>query len=128
MKKLLLGIFLGAVVISACDNDALNPEYPFRIIVKTQEDSTRVQNVLVEAAAPINGNSVWIDGVTNENGEVELEYDKAATLSIRASRGTRPDYTWIGCSEVRLIPNETVIKTVYIQPYDTLLIGCSFDR
>lgn len=128
MKKLVLGLFLTALGLGACDKAALNPDYPFRIIVKTEADSTRVQNVLVEVAAPINGNQVWLSGSSDENGEVEFEYDKAATLNVRASRGKRPDYTWIGCTEVRLIPNQEVIKTVYIEPYDTLLIGCSFDR
>lgn len=128
MKRLLFAFGFLAIVLGACDEAALNPEYPFKIIVKTQEDSTRVQNVLVEVAAPINGNKVWITGTSDQDGEVSFEYDKAATLSVRASRGTRPDYTWIGCTEVRLIPNKEVIKTVYIEPYDTLLIGCSFDR
>ena len=128
MKKFIFAFALVGLIFSACDRAALNPEYPFRIIVKTQEDSTRVQNVLVEVAAPINGNSVFIEGTSDIDGEVTFEYDKAATLSVRATRGTRPDYTWIGCTEVRLIPNKEVIKTVYIEPYDTLLVGCSFDR
>ena len=128
MKKLIIAFFLGILVLGACDQDALNPEYPFRVVVKTQEDSTRAQNVYVEILAPINGNTVYINGYTDEAGEVEFEYDKAATLGIRASRGARPDYTWIGCTEIRLIPNKEVIKTVYIEPFDTLLVGCSFDR
>ncbi len=128
MKKLSLAFFLGIFLIGACDEEALNPEYPFKIVVKTQEDSTRAQNTFVEVLAPINGNTVWLSGYTDEAGEVEFEYDNAATLSVRASRGKRPDYTWIGCTEIRLIPNEQIVKTVYIEPFDTLLVGCSFDR
>lgn len=129
MKKAILGLsILATFLLFSCENKELNPEYPFTIVVKTQDDSTRVQNVFVEVAAPISGNAVFIEGYSNTEGEVDFEYDKAATLSIRASRGARPEYTWIGCTEVRLLPNERVIKTVYIEPYDTLLIGCSFDR
>lgn len=128
MKKLLITFaILGAFLVGACENDELNPEYPFTIVVKTIQDSLRVQNVFVEVNAPVPNNTVFINGSTDENGEVSFNYDQAATLNIRASRGERPDYTWIGCTEVRLIPNESIVKTVYIQPYDSLLIGCSFD-
>lgn len=128
MRKLVAGLaILSGLVFAACENEELNPTYPFTIVVKTLEDSTRVQNVLVEVAAPVPGNTVWINGSSNEVGEVSFRYDQAATLNVRASRGDRPDYTWIGCTEIRLIPNELVTKTVYIEPYDTLLVGCSFD-
>lgn len=128
MRKLVAGIAIFSLILFAsCENEELNPTYPFTIVVKTFEDSTRVQNVFVEVAAPIPGNTVWINGNSNEVGEVDFRYDQAATLNIRASRGKRPDYTWIGCTEIRLIPNEHVTKTVYIEPYDTLLVGCSFD-
>ncbi len=128
MKKLFAGLFCFSLLfLFSCENEELNPEYPFTIVVRTLSDSTRMQNVFVEVSAPIPGNQVWINGNTNEVGEVDFEYDRAATLSIRASRGERPDYTWIGCTEIRLLPNERVTKTVYIEPYDTLLVGCSFD-
>jgi hypothetical protein len=128
MKKVFLALtIISGVAFSACENDELNPEYPFTIIVKTISDSTVVQNVLVEAAAPVPGNKVWLSGNSDTEGKVSLEYDQAATLSIRASRGQRPEYTWIGCTEIRLLPNSVVVKTVYIEPYDSLLIGCSFD-
>lgn len=128
MRKLVAGLaILSGLVFAACENEELNPTYPFTIVVKTLEDSMRVQNVFVEVAAPVPGNTVWINGSSNEEGEVSFRYDQAATLNVRASRGERPDYTWIGCTEIRLIPNELVTKTVYIEPYDTLLVGCSFD-
>ncbi|MCR9152824.1 MAG: hypothetical protein ACPGVV_02725 [Croceimicrobium sp.] len=128
MKKLFLGLAIASMFFySSCENEELNPNYPFTIVVKTQSDSLLVQNVRVEVAAPVPGNKVWLDGRTNTNGEVDFEYDQAATLGVRASRGDRPDYTWIGCTEIRLLPNEHVTKTVYIQPYDSLLVGCSFD-
>lgn len=128
MKKLILAFsLLSAIVLWSCENDELNPEYPFTVVVKTLEDSLVAQNTFVEVAAPIAGNVVWINGYTDEDGRISFEYDRAATLSIRASRGERPDYTWMGCTEIRLIPNEHITKTVYIEPYDSLLIGCSFD-
>ena len=127
MKKIFLPLLGLGLIVGACEFDDLDPEYPFTIVVKTLSDSTRVQNVLVEAAAPVPGNKVWLSGFTNVEGEVNFNYDLAATLSIRASRGERPDYTWIGCTEVRLLPNQQVVKTVYLEPYDSLLIGCSFD-
>jgi len=128
MKKLISGLVLASsILLFSCENEELNPKYPFTIIVKTQSDSLRVQNVLVEVAAPVPGNQVWLKGATNTEGEIDFEYQQAATLGVRASRGERPDYTWIGCTEIRLIPNEHVVKTVYIQPYDSLLVGCSFD-
>jgi hypothetical protein len=99
MKKVFLALtIISGVAFSACENDELNPEYPFTIIVKTISDSTVVQNVLVEAAAPVPGNKVWLSGNSDTEGKVSLEYDQAATLSIRASRGQRPEYTWIGCT------------------------------
>ena len=128
MKKLIFGFgILSAVLLWSCENEELNPEYPFTIVVKTLADSTVAQNTFVEVAAPIAGNKVFIEGYTDEDGRISFEYDQTATLSVRASRGKRPDYTWIGCTEVRLIPNQHITKTVYIEPYDTLLVGCSFD-
>lgn len=128
MKKLFpVFAFVGMFLLFSCENEELNPKYPFTIVVKTQADSLRVQNVRVEVAAPVPGNQVWLDGRTDTEGEIDFEYDQAATLGVRASRGDRPDYTWIGCTEIRLIPNQHITKTVYIQPYDSLLIGCSFD-
>jgi len=127
MKKIFFFLLGLGLIVGACEFDDLDPDYPFTIVVKTLSDSTRVQNVLVEAAAPVPGNKVWLSGFTNVQGEVSFKYDLAATLSIRASRGERPDYTWIGCTEVRLLPNQQVVKTVYLEPYDSLLIGCSFD-
>ena len=127
MKKIFLSLFGLGLIVSGCEFDDLNPDYPFTVVVKTQSDTARVQNVYVEIAAPIPGNQVWLSGFTNEVGEVNFKYSEAATLSIRASRGSRPDYNWIGCSEIRLLPNQQVIKTVYLEPYDSLLIGCSFD-
>jgi len=127
MKKIFFFLLGLGLIVGACEFDDLSPEYPFTVVVKTLSDSTRVQNVVVEVAAPVPGNTVWLSGFTNEEGEVNFKYDQAATLSIRASRGERPDYTWIGCTEIRLLPNQQVLKTVYLEPYDSLLIGCSFD-
>lgn len=128
MRKVFLAILAASALLTwSCENEELNPEYPFTVVVKMVADSSLAQNVFVEVAAPTAGNVVFIEGSTDENGEVSFRYDRAATLGIRASRGTRPDYTWMGCTEIRLIPNEHITKTVYLEPYDSLLVGCSFD-
>lgn len=107
-----------------CQKDDLNPNYPFKVVVKTLADSLRVPNVDVTVLAPIPENVVYFKKTTNIEGEVHFEYDRNAILLIRASRGKRPDYEWIGCSEIRLKANETVSQTVYIRPYDPEVEGC----
>lgn len=129
INKAPLGFLLlfisAALVFSSCDREDLNPDYPFKVVVKTHEDSIRVQNVSVEVLAPTNGSEVFLEGRTNEAGEVEFVYDKPAILLVRALRGERPDLEQIGCTEFRLAPNELVTKTVYIKPFDETVIGCS---
>lgn len=121
-------VLLFGLTIVSCDRSQIEPDYPFKIVVKTKADSSLAQNVFVEVNAPVPGSQVFLEGFSDERGEVSFEYGLPATLVVRASRGKRPDYTWMGCTEVRLLPNEEVVKTVYIEPYDTLLVGCSFDR
>lgn len=111
-------------ITGGCQKEDLDPDYPFKVVVKTLADSTRVPNVDVTVLAPIPENIVYFKGSTNENGEVSFEYDRNAILLIRASRGKRPDYSWIGCAEIRLKANETVSQTVYIRPYDPEVEGC----
>lgn len=116
--------------LSSCDPNNRNADYPFTIIVKTStpDDTVVVPNVLVEINVPIPSANpeIYTFGYTNEAGEVSFEYGESAILAVRASRGTRPRYTWMGCTDVRLLPNEEVVKTVYLEPYDSLLIGCQF--
>ena len=74
MKKLFSGLVIASTIfLFSCENEELNPKYPFTIIVKTQSDSLRVQNVLVEVAAPVPGNQVWLKGATNTEGEIDFE-------------------------------------------------------
>lgn len=125
-KTYILLLFMSAaLVLAGCEQDDLEPDYPFKVIVKTHADSIRVQNVSVEVLAPTDGSVIFLEGQTNENGEVEFVYDKAAILLVRALRGERPDLEQIGCTEIRLAPNELVTKTVYIKPFDETVIGCA---
>lgn len=127
MKKLLflalagIGLF---VALSSCEKEDLDPEYPFTIVVKTFEDSVRVSNAMVEILAPVQGSKVYFKGYTNENGGVSFKYDQDAIFLIRATRGPLNDPSYIGCAEVRLAPNETVVKTVYLQKVDPEIPGC----
>lgn len=124
--SLFLLVFISALlVLASCEREDLNPDYPFKVVVKTHADSIRVQNVSVEVLAPTNGNVVFLTGTTNEAGEVEFVYDKPAILLVRALRGERPDLEQIGCTEFRLAANEQVTKTVYIKPFDETVIGCA---
>lgn len=127
MKKLLIIAFAGiglTLAFGSCEKEDLNPEYPFTIVVKTFEDSVRVSNAMVEILAPVQGSKVYFQGYTNENGGVSFKYDKDAIFLIRATRGSRNDPSYIGCAEVRLAPNETVVKTVYLQKVDPEIPGC----
>ncbi len=127
MKKLLIialagvGLFLA---LGSCEKENLSPEYPFTIIVKTFEDSVSVSNALVEILAPVQGSKVYFSGYTNENGRVGFKYNQDAVFLIRATRGPQKDPSYIGCTEVRLAPDETVVKTVYLQKVDPEIPGC----
>lgn len=120
-------LFIAAFGAWSCEKDDPDPDYPFRIAVKTEADTVRVANVLVEVLAPIPDSDVYFRGFTNEEGEISFKYNSSALFLVRASRGERPDYTWIGCTEIRLRPNEEVEKVVYLEPFDPNLQGCSFD-
>ncbi len=127
-KALLFSLFVG-LLISCGKKEDLNPDYPFTIVVKTFEDSTRIANIRVEILAPSNSGAFteFFEGWTNEKGEVRFEYDKNAVFTARATRGLTP-ITHIGCADVRLEPNKEVYKTVYIRPYDNQAGGCDYIR
>lgn len=108
---------------AGCEKQDLNPDYPFTIIVKTFEDSVRVNNIFVEITATIPDNTVEMEGVTNIDGEVSFSHDQDAVFFVRATRGRDP-ITWIGCNFVRLEPNTNVRQTVYIRRWNPELTGC----
>lgn len=116
-------VFVGLLSVS-CEKIDQNPEYPFVITVKTVDDSTLVQNAYVEVGVPSQvNNELTFIGFTNANGVVSFEYDNDAVFRVRASRGSNP-ITYIGCTYVRLEPNTTVNRTVYIEPWDVQSPGC----
>jgi hypothetical protein len=127
MKKLLFTALMGMglfLALSSCEKEDLSPEYPFTIVVKTFDDSVRVSNAMVEILAPVQGSKVYFRGYTNENGGVSFKYNQEAIFLVRAIRGPMNDPTYIACAEVRLAPNETVVKTVYLQKVDPEIPGC----
>jgi hypothetical protein len=128
MKKLLLILAcLGVFFFNSCEVDEnLNPTFPFKVTIKTLEDSVRVSNVFVEILAQTGsgGSSVLKEGYSNQFGDVSFEYDKEAVLLIRATRGTKPNYTFIGCDYIFLKANEEASRTIYIRPFDSQAEGC----
>lgn len=126
MKNFFL-LLLPFLIIAAfsCKKEDLDPDYPFTIEVKTFNDSIPVTNVSVEVFTPVQKNVVEMLGYTNEEGKVSFSYDKEAVLLVRASRGSNP-YTYLGCTDIRLEPNKTVVKTVYLEKYDPNVPGCTY--
>lgn len=126
MKKLFLPLLIvSTVLVFSCEKEDLNPEYPFTIVVKTYDDSISVANVNVEVFTPVQGNTVEMLGVTDENGEVSFKYDQDAVLLVRATRGANP-FAYMGCADVRLEPNEAVVQNVYLEVYDPNVPGCVY--
>ena len=127
MKKFALIALTGLALIlinTSCEKEDLSPNYPFVIQVKTFDDSIRVPNAYVEIFAPVQNSLPYFEAYTNEDGKISDEYDKEAIFLIRATRGHYQDPTHIGCTELRLLPNETVEKTVYIKEVDPEVPGC----
>ncbi len=118
--KVSLALCALTIMSLSCKKENANPDYEFTIVVRSFEDSLLVQNAKVEAYIPsgIENSDVLELRFSDNNGEANFEYSAQAILEIRAYRGTRPDYSWIGCTQVRLEPNERVYKTVYIKPFD----------
>ncbi|MDZ7845614.1 MAG: hypothetical protein U5L96_01890 [Owenweeksia sp.] len=88
MKKILLSIsvLLSMLLLFSCNKENQDPDYPFTVVVKTLEDSIRVNNIYVEVEAPVRGSIPHFEGYTNEKGEVSFTYDQNAILLIRATR------------------------------------------
>jgi hypothetical protein len=118
---LLVSLFIFGTSCKKIDQD---PEYPFTILVKTIDDSTTVQNAYVEVGVPsqVNPELAFI-GFTDINGKISFEYDQDAVFRVRVTRGSNP-VSFIGCSFIRLEPNENVQQTVYLEEYDPLSPGC----
>ncbi|WP_417590612.1 hypothetical protein [Owenweeksia hongkongensis] len=126
MKKIFFPlIILSLALIFSCKKEDLDPEYPFTIVVKTYDDSISVANVNVEVFTPVQGNTVDMLGVTDQNGKVSFTYDQDAVLLVRATRGANP-FAYMGCADIRLEPNERVTKTVYLEVYDPNVPGCVY--
>ncbi len=128
MKKFALVAFaLGLLLALSCQKEDLHPDYPFTIQVQTLDDSIPQQNVQVEVlASSNNGFKLFFKDYTDEQGQVSFEYDANANFTIRAIKGDDP-IRFIGCTEVKLQPNENVFKVVYLRPYDQEVQGCDLN-
>lgn len=128
MKRFGLLVFLVSILLGTSCKKDLDPDFPFTIVVKTLADSLRTPNVQVVVSVDVPGNLVFLSGVSGNNGEIDFEYDMEAILDVKATRGQNNDPnqtpSWIGCTNVRLQPNERVYKTVYIQPFNPSIGGC----
>lgn len=121
---------LGLVLLSSlfsvgCNKADLDPDFPFTVQVRSLEDSIPLANVYVEAFAPNPESEVYFKGFTDQNGNISFEHNAKAILVARATRGEAPDYSWIGCNEVRLFANRQIKVKVYLKPAEEQVIGCS---
>lgn len=118
-------ICLALILGWSCEKEDLDPDYPFTVSVKTFQDSIPAQNIRIEVIAVTEGGKpeVFFTKFSNEAGRASFTYDKNANFIIRATRGFNP-YTYMGCTEIQLEPNEEILKTVYLEPYDEEVQGC----
>ncbi|MCT4624378.1 MAG: hypothetical protein N4A46_12205 [Schleiferiaceae bacterium] len=123
MKKIITSIALTAFIVlgfTSCKKQSFN--YPFKINV-VSEDGTPLQNILVEAGAPVPDAIPEFSGYTNEDGSVSFTYTYEAVLQVVATRGINPP-SYIGCGFVKLEEDQTVELTIVMQPYDPSQQGC----
>ena len=131
MKKVPRAIVLLTFVVGifSCKKIDQDPDYTFTITVRTLEDSTLIQNSKVEAYVPPTvGSKVAFIGYSDERGQITFTYDKDAVFQVRATRGSSASGStpvYIGCTYVKLEPNQNVHQTVYIRPYDPEAPGCT---
>lgn len=118
-------VLLGSFFLGGCNKADLDPDFPFTIQVRSIEDSIPLPNVNVEVFAPTPGSNVFFQGSTDQKGNISFEHNAKSVLVVRATRGERPNFSWIGCNEVRLFPNRQVNVTVYLEPADEEVVGCS---
>lgn len=89
-KSIVLGSFLALVVsltlfTGGCSKE--DNEYHLKVIV-TVNDSIRVQNALVRVFAPVNNSFVDYFYGTNENGELNVEFQNKAIVELIASKSS----------------------------------------
>lgn len=125
MKKLFAGgtiLILGSmilyVLLPSCKKE--KPEYPVSIIVHYKGNDKAVENAFVK----IYKDNVNVELTTNASGECKTTFNLPAILQVYAKKDTSKtsDSTAIGwhrpvtgTTVVRLLENETVTKTVYLQ-------------
>ena len=122
MKRLaLLTVLLGTIFFTFSSCEKSNPKYPFTIKV-ISETGVPVQNVYVQAGAPIPDAIPDFKGTTNIDGVISWTYDYEAVLQVVATRGTPASY--IGCGYIKLEPDNNVELTIVLQAYDPSQQGC----
>lgn len=111
MFKTALLIFMISIIafsFTTCKDD---PECEAVITVKMQSDTS----ILVpNATVKIKKEDVYIEGVSDANGQFRHTFKLEAILDVIATKGDTLD-TLYGQTVVRLKPSETVYKSVFIQ-------------
>jgi len=112
--------FLILLSFTSCKKQSFN--FPFTVKVIT-EAGIPVNNILVEAGAPVPDAIPEFSGVTDEDGLITFTYTYEAVLQIIATRGVNPP-TYIGCGFVKLEADNNVEVTIVLQVYDPAQQGC----
>jgi hypothetical protein len=120
MKKLLPLTLFCLFLFGSCKKS--DSSYDFTVTV-INEEGRRLQNIVVEATADVPNALPDFKATTNEDGQVQFEYEFEAVLKIRATRGSNPP-TWMGCKFVKLEADRNVPVTVVLLPYDPSQPGC----
>lgn len=125
MKKLftsgiiiILGSILFYVFLPSCKKE--NPEYPVSIIVQYKGNDKPVDNAFVK----IYKNNVDVELTTDASGNCKYTFNLPAILQVYAKKDTSKtsDSTAVGWHRpvtgttiIRLLENESIEKTVYLQ-------------
>jgi hypothetical protein len=120
MKKFVPIILLLVLGLISCEKT--DPVYDFTITV-INEEGIPLPNVMVEASADVPNALPDFKARTNDDGQVEFQYEYEAVLKIRATRGSSPP-SWMGCNFVKLEADRNVQINVVLLPFDPSQPGC----
>lgn len=120
MKKFIPFLALLSLIFISCEKE--DPRYNFTITV-INEEGIPLPNVTVEASADVPNALPDFRARTNDDGQVEFEYEYEAVLKIRATRGSNPP-SWMGCNFVKLEADKNVQINVVLLPFDPGQPGC----
>jgi hypothetical protein len=120
MKNIIPLLALSTLMFFSCEKT--DPRYDFTITV-INEEGIPLPNVIVEASADVPNALPDFKARTDDNGQVQFEYQYEAVLKIRATRGSSPP-SWMGCNFVKLEADKNVQINVVLLPFDPSQPGC----